>query len=64
MKPHQKRVVTELDELNIKRDKLAVFLCGDNFRSLDSAEQLRLNRQAQAMEKYAEILRERIANFT
>jgi hypothetical protein len=63
MQPHQERVIAELNDLNEKRDKLATFLLGGIFKTLDKAEQKRLEAQAKIMQQYADILRERIANF-
>lgn len=63
MKPHQERVVTEINELDEKRDKLINFIGGDIYRTLDKVEQSRLNRQLEAMSLYSNILAERIAAF-
>lgn len=63
MQPHQQRVVDELNELNLKRDKLTEFLKGDMFKSIDEHEQTRLIKQSLVMEDYASILAERIVNF-
>jgi hypothetical protein len=61
MKLHQERVVTEKNELDEKRTKLAAFLDGETYRGLDAAEQKRLRRQADAMLSYSTILQERLA---
>lgn len=63
MKPHQERVVTEKTELDDKRQKLRVFIGGDVYRTLDTVEQSRLNRQLEAMTLYSNILAERIDAF-
>jgi len=63
MQPHQERVVAELKELKEKREKLAVFLLGNTFKSLDADERERLLQQHEVMGQYANILSERIANF-
>jgi len=63
MQPHQERVVTEKTELDDKREKLTAFIGGDVYRTLDKAEQSRLNRQLEAMTLYAHVLGERIAAF-
>lgn len=63
MKPRQERVVTEKTELDAKREKLAAFIGGDVYRTMDKTEQSRLNRQLEAMTLYATILGERIAAF-
>jgi hypothetical protein len=64
MNPYQERVVAELSELKHKCDRLGLFLAGKAFQTLDGAEQLRLTRQHAVMGEYADILRERIANFS
>jgi hypothetical protein len=63
MLPHQTRVVLEKTELDDKLSKLKSFISGTIFPSLESAEQLRLVRQARIMEEYSNILDERVANF-
>ena len=63
MKPHQERVLIEKNELDNKRHKLTAFIGGEMYRTLDAAEQSRLNRQLEAMTLYATILGERIAAF-
>ncbi len=63
MQSHQERVITELNELCEKHIKLGLFLDGAVFKSLDTSEQSRLKRQYIVMGEYADILRERIANF-
>lgn len=63
MQPHQMRVVLEKDELDDKLSKLKLFISGTVFSALESAEQLRLVRQARIMEEYSSILEERVANF-
>ena len=61
--PYQQRVVDEYDELFIKTTALRIFFGNDTFQRLDAAEQDRLNRQWKAMQKYGEVLAERIAAF-
>lgn len=63
LQPHQQRVVDERHELMFKVDKLAAFLKGDIFKTLDTAEQERLTRQHRIMSEYDAVLRERIAAF-
>ncbi len=63
MEPYQERVVLELEELNVKRDKLKDFIGGKLFLSLPVDERERLNRQSIIMASYASVLGERIANF-
>ena len=64
MQPHQQRVVDEKTDLDAKRDRLRSFVGGDTYRTLDQAEQSRLNRQLEAMTLYSNILEERITAFT
>lgn len=61
--PHQQRVVTEREELDEKITKLTAFTDTDIFRSLDKAEQERLERQLSHMNAYSDVLGERIGNF-
>jgi hypothetical protein len=61
--PHQERVVAEERELSEKLDRLVAFIGGDVFRSLDDHDQELLQRQADAMRAYADILGQRIARF-
>ena len=63
MKPYQARVITELSELNKKRDKLTEFIKSDTFRSISEDEQGLLKRQDEAMFRYAAVLSERIVKF-
>lgn len=61
--PHQQRVVDELAELEAKRVALGKFLIAPFFRSLDPAEQDRLQRQHGYMSQYSLVLSERIEAF-
>lgn len=63
MLEHMKRVVAERDELLGRLSKLERFLGGKIFLSLDKAEQARLDRQAEVMQQYLDVLNERIAAF-
>jgi hypothetical protein len=58
--PWQVRILEEKTELSDKIGKLAAFMAGELFPSLDEAEQNRLSRQLMAMKSYRSILRERI----
>lgn len=60
---HQQRVIGEKAQLEERVSKLADFLDGDVFRSLDAAEQERLTVQLGAMREYAQILGERVSAF-
>jgi hypothetical protein len=61
--PYQQRLLNEYDELFIKTTGLGMFFGSREFLNLDSAEQDRLNRQWKIMQKYGEVLAERIAAF-
>lgn len=61
--PHQQRVVEEKNELDEKREKLNNFLQGDFFKTIDENEQERLEKQADVMKMYSDVLGERIRHF-
>lgn len=61
--PHQQRVAEEENELGMKIIKLASFLNTDKFKEICIHEQLRLSQQLVVMERYQNILQERIAHF-
>lgn len=61
--PHQQRVVTEKAELDEKLTKLRVFFDTPVYKSLDIAEQGRLQAQSLIMGSYSSILANRIAAF-
>lgn len=61
--PHQQRVVAERDELRERLTKLNEFIEGDVFKTLDTAEGWRLQRQQGYMSAYLGVLCERIENF-
>jgi hypothetical protein len=63
MQPHQERVVAERTELTDRLAKLAAFVGGGIYRTLDEAEQDRLIQQLVIMNQYVEILNDRIAAF-
>lgn len=63
MQPHQERVVSEKAELDAKLERLSAFIGGTQFSALDGEEQVRLNRQRDAMTEYSNILSQRIAAF-
>lgn len=63
MAPHQQRVVDEHGELTERLEKLKAFFSNPVFVALDSGEQDRMRRQADAMQDYADVLTERIAAF-
>lgn len=63
MMPHQQRVVDEKTDLDVKIEKLEAFIEGEIFSSLSDEEKDRLNLQLVTMDKYSDILGERIAAF-
>lgn len=63
MAPHQERVVTEKTELDEKLTKLRAFFDTPIYKSLDTAEQGRLQAQSLIMGSYSAILADRIAAF-
>lgn len=60
---YQYRVIAERDELVDKLLKLHSFVAGPLWQHVAVAEQHRLIAQRTAMELYARVLAERIANF-
>lgn len=64
MRPHEQRVVVELEELNRRLDKLESFILDSpGFNAPAPAEQNRLRRQAEHMRAYSRVLAERIEAF-
>lgn len=63
MLPHQERVIEEKKELEVKIEKLRLFLFGITFSSLERYEHVLLSMQYGAMEQYRDILDQRIATF-
>lgn len=63
MQAHQQRVVTEQADLQYKIDKLYAFTVGELFKTIDEAEQGRLNEQLQHMIQYNRVLLERLTAF-
>jgi hypothetical protein len=63
MKQFESDAVLEQTELAKRLGKLAEFNRGEVFKSLDFAEQLRLQMQEHAMFLYLHFLAERINNF-
>lgn len=64
LQPHQQRVVIEKADLDEKLTKLRAFFGTETFANLDDAEMERLQRQADHMSAYSEVLGERIAAFS
>lgn len=64
MQPHQQRVIDEKAELEEKLLKLHQFICASPvFAGLSGAEKELLREQAQIMDQYNDILKERIELF-
>lgn len=63
MKDFQERVIKEKDELDDKIVKLTSFIGGTIFASLPDNERSRLSIQLQHMNRYSEILGQRIEVF-
>jgi uncharacterized protein YdcH (DUF465 family) len=64
MKAYQKRVVEEKNQLDDKIAKLTNFInTSEDYMELSSIEQERLREQLTVMQRYAEILSERIKYF-
>jgi Ca2+-binding EF-hand superfamily protein len=63
MQDYQKRVVSELDELNLKRIKLQTFMTMMEFNELQNHQKELLVRQLVIMDLYAETLMQRISGF-
>jgi hypothetical protein len=62
--PYQQRVVDEQRELSTRYEKLKTFIeASIEFEKLPDVERRRLCRQAEAMERYRDILLERIIDF-
>lgn len=63
MQPYQERVVEEKKELDLKLEKLQVFLQSESFGHIHEAERFRLRLQEVYMRSYSEVLQDRIAAF-
>lgn len=62
--PHQQRVVDEKTELDDKIVKLRAFMSNNKiYGELEQVDRLLLQAQANAMERYSELLGKRIARF-
>lgn len=64
MQPFQQRVADEMRELRSKLDKLNQFVQTEMFNQLPEAEKARLQKQRGLMDEYANVLSERIENFS
>lgn len=63
LQPHQQRVAEEKVDLDIKINKLDIFIHGPIYPTLEQTERLRLTRQFVYMKEYSNILTERITAF-
>jgi hypothetical protein len=63
MQPHELRVVEELRDLRLRRNKLDSFIETPTFEGLPADERNRLIRQFAIMTEYAKVLQERVDNF-
>ena len=63
MKPHQQRVVDEMNDLDVKRGKLVDFMRGETYAALVAVDQGLLMVQLAAMNGYSDALERRIELF-
>lgn len=63
LQPHQERVIAEKAELDIRREKLIIFIQSPAFDRLNANECSLLTRQLTAMDDYSAVLGERICAF-
>ncbi len=63
MEAWQQRVVDEKAELDQKIGRLLSFMKGEKSTAIGQDERDRLGRQSRYMERYSEVLGERIADF-
>jgi hypothetical protein len=63
MEEYQQRVVDEKTALDDKISRLKPFIATEKFFALPVFEQERMNRQLHHMEKYSDVLGERIEAF-
>ena len=64
MRPHEQRVVQEKEELDVKLKALRLFIeSSPIFGNLSYREQSRLKYQADIMQRYSDVLGERIEAF-
>jgi hypothetical protein len=62
--PHQQRVMDELEELNVKTEKLSTFIAeSSTFEGLDNIEKMLLHSQLYAMLGYREALWMRVSKM-
>lgn len=63
MQPHEQRVVDEKRELDTKHSKLAEFIGGNIYPTLDEEDRNLLVSQLDMMKGYSDVLARRIARF-
>lgn len=63
MQPHQQRVIAEKAELDVRIEKLAAFRLTEAYKALAAADRELLKQQYRAMQRYSNVLGERIARF-
>lgn len=63
MADFQDRVIEEKRELDAKHSRLAVFIGGDIYPTLDEAERDLLVEQLDLMKQYSDVLGQRIARW-
>lgn len=61
---YQENVVYEKLDLDYERNKLCIFLASDNGKALPHEERTRMRQQLGLMEKYSNVLGERISAFS
>jgi len=63
MKPHEKRVLEEYEELNERTEKLIAFTKGDEFTEVSHCQSGLLYAQVHTMMAYRSLLISRLADF-
>jgi len=63
MKPHEKRIIEEQNQLDKKIEELTAFIATDASSELPKSDRDKLTLQLEAMEMYSEILGQRIYAF-
>ena len=59
---YKERMVSELSELDVRREKLEAFKYTDEFKQLKLTDRLLLRKQLAAMSSYSFILKQRVGN--
>jgi hypothetical protein len=63
MSDYQDRVIAEKRELDAKHSKLAIFIGGDIYPTLDETDRDLLVEQMDLMKQYSDVLGQRIVRF-